>query len=299
MQATDRGAYSTTATEITPAESGGEAPVVAVPSLFDRLNLALTLGIPSNLVLNGRDIRPANAAIDVGDMSATVGGSVRIEKLPFDVVRMYGDVNTVRGSYTFQGRRFEIERDGRIRFFGGNEFEPYLDLRASRTIAGIQTFVRIRGTMREPELSFTSNPPLEEADILALIIFNQPVNELGEGQQVNLAQRAGALAGGYLASGLATSIGNALKLDEFQIQAAGDQGGGPQLTVGEQIGNNLFFRLRQGFGAEQATELILEYQIKEYLRLQGTAAEASGGTQRTTFRRIERGGIDLIFFFNY
>jgi translocation and assembly module TamB len=153
--------------------------------------------------------------------------------------------------------------------------------------------------MREPEPSFSSNPPLDEADILSLIIFNQPINELGEGQQVNLVQRASALAGGYLASGLATSIGNALKLDEFQIQAAGDQGGAPQLTVGEQIGDNLFFRLRQGFGAEQATELILEYQIKEYLRLQGTAAEAQGGTQRTTFRRIERGGIDLIFFFNY
>ncbi len=183
----------------------------------------------------------------------------------------------MRGSYTFQGRRFDIERDGRIRFFGGNEFEPYLDLRASRTISGVQTFVRIRGTMREPELSFSSNPPLDEADILSLIIFNQPINELGEGQQVNLVQRASALAGGYLASGLATSIGNALKLDEFQIQAVGDQGGGPQLTVGEQIGDNLFFRLRQVFGADHATELILEYQIEEYLRLQGNGG---GGTGR-------------------
>jgi hypothetical protein len=28
-------------------------------------------------------------------------------------------------------------------------------------------------------------------------------------------------------------------------------------------------------------------------------AETAGGTQRTTFRRIERGGLDLIFFFSY
>ena len=106
-------------------------------------------------------------------------------------------------------------------------------------------------------------------------------------------------AGGYLASGLATSIGNALSLDEFQIQAQGEGTTGPQLTIGEQLGDNLFVRVRQGIGSEQATEFILEYQIREYLRVQGTAAEAQGGTQRTTFRRIERGGIDLIFFFSY
>ena len=78
--------------------------------------------------------------------------------------------------------------------------------------------------MRQPELSFSSNPPLEQADILSLIVFNKPINELGEGQQVSLAERAGALAGGYLASGLARSIGNALELDEFEIQAQGEQG---------------------------------------------------------------------------
>jgi hypothetical protein len=28
-------------------------------------------------------------------------------------------------------------------------------------------------------------------------------------------------------------------------------------------------------------------------------AETSNGTQRVTFRRVERGGLDLIFFFSY
>ena len=65
------------------------------------------------------------------------------------------------------------------------------------------------------------------------------------------------------------------------------------------MGEKLFFRVRQGFGDVQATEFILEYQIAEYLRLQAAVAETSGGTQRVTFRRVERGGLDLIFFFNY
>jgi autotransporter translocation and assembly factor TamB len=153
--------------------------------------------------------------------------------------------------------------------------------------------------MRMPELSFSSNPPQDQADILSLIVFNVPANQLGEGQQVSLAEYAGALAGGYLVSGLTRSIAEALELDEFEIQAETERGLGPTLSIGEQVGERLFLRIRQGFGAEEATEFILEYQIADFLRLQGAVAETTGGTQRVTFRRIERGGLDLIFFFSY
>ena len=55
---------------------------------------------------------------------------------------------------------------------------------------------------------------------------------------------------------------------------------------------------RQAFGQTQATEFILEYQIADFLRLQGTAAETSGGSQRVQFTRVERGGVDFPFFFS-
>jgi hypothetical protein len=71
------------------------------------------------------------------------------------------------------------------------------------------------------------------------------------------------------------------------------------VTIGQQVGKNLFFRLRQAFGSAQSTELILEYQIADFLRLQATGAETSGGSQRVQFNRVERGGIDLIFFFSF
>jgi autotransporter translocation and assembly factor TamB len=128
-------------------------------------------------------------------------------------------------------------------------------------------------------------------------VFNTPINELGEGQQVSLTERATALAGGYLATGLSRSISNALQLDEFEI-LTGERGFGPTLSVGEQVGEHFFFRVRQGFGDAQATELILEYQLEDHLRIQATAAETSG-TQRVTFRRVERAGLDFLFFFSY
>ena len=297
--------YSTEALELDPTDPAAvtaapaPAPATLQASILDALDLNLGVAVPSSLVLRGNDLRPTNATIDFGDLNATVGGAVQIRKAPGQKFRLTGEVNTVRGSYTFQGRRFDILRDGRIRFAGTEDIDPQIDLRTRRLISGVEVFVRVQGSMRMPELTFSSNPPQDQADILSLIVFNMPINELGEGQQVSLAERAGALAGGYLVSGLTREIADALELDEFDIVAQGERGVGPTLSIGEQVGERLFFRIRQGFGAEQATEFILEYQIADFLRLQGSVAETAGGTQRTTFRRIERGGLDLIFFFSY
>src|SRR4030095_3581244 len=70
------------------------------------------------------------------------------------------------------------------------------------------------------------------------------------------------------------------------------------LSVGQQVGEHFFFRVRQGFGDAQATELILEYQLEDHLRVQAAAAQTPSA-QRVTFRRVERAGLDLIFFFSY
>jgi autotransporter translocation and assembly factor TamB len=275
----------------------GPAPTVPQSMLFDPVELDIGIAVPGNLTLRGNDLRAGSAAIDAGDLNVTVGGALQVRKAARERVRLIGEVNTIRGSYTFQSRRFEIMRDGRIRFGGTEEIDPLLDVQARRIISGVETFVRLQGSMRQPELSFSSRPPQDQADILSLIVFGVPVNELGEGQQASLAERAGALAGGYLVSGLTQSLANALDLDELEFQA--EAGLGPSLSIGEQIGDRLFVRIRQGFGAAEATELILEYQIADYLRLQGSVAETSNVAQRAVFTRVERGGLDLIFFFSY
>ena len=220
--------------------------------------------MPNNLVVKGTDLNPSGASpVGLGDVNVTIGGDVRATKKPGDQLRLIGTVNTVRGTYDFQGRRFDIQRDGRIQFGGSSEIDPRLDIVAQRIISGVEAQVHVRGTARKPELTLTSRPPLDEADILSLIIFNQPANALGEGQQVSLAQRAGALASGFVASSLARSIGGALELDVFEIQAAPEDGSGPSVTLGEQVGERLFLKFRQAFGAQSVSEFILDNQLSE------------------------------------
>jgi hypothetical protein len=286
------------AAELEPAAEEEEA--TAEMTTFDALALDVRVVVPNNLNVRARDLNPGGVSpIGLGDVNITLGGDVRAVKEPGDQLRLIGSVNTVRGTYTFQGRRFEIQRDGRIQFMGEEELDPRLDITATRLISGVEAIVNVRGTVSEPELQLSSRPPLDEADILSLIIFNQPANALGEGQQVSLAQRAGSLATGFVASTLAQSIGDALELDVFEVETTPERGGSPTLTVGNQVGERLFFRFRQAFGAQSVSEFILEYQLADFLRLQTSVAEGAAATQRTLLQRVERGGIDLIFFFSY
>jgi translocation and assembly module TamB len=158
--------------------------------------------------------------------------------------------------------------------------------------------VTVRGTLKNPDILLSSTPPLEQADILSLIVFNQPINQLGEGDQASLALRAQQMATGAVAGELAQSIGNALGIDTFEISTAPDSGALAQLTVGQQLGQNLYVKVQQDVGDQSQTNFILEYELTKWLRLRTNVLQGSS-TQQQLFQRMQGSGVDLLFFFSY
>ena len=301
-QAAAGGAGAAAAPAAAPAEAKA-AEAAAAGGAFENLTIDMRLRIPDNLVLRGRKLRPGGPTrAAIGDINITVGGDLEIKKEPGGTLSVAGVVTLVRGTYTFQGRQFDIARGGTLRFAGEPD-NPILDITATREIpdTGVEAKVRITGSVTTPELHLSSTPPLDESDVLALIVFNRPINELGTGERTSLAATAGGIATGFIATPLGESIGKALDLDLFEITttAEGDSLGAG-VTVGEQIGDRTFLKLRQQFGDRTYTEFLLEYQIRDFLRVVGAAApETSGAGNRIGQHRIERAGLDLIFFFSY
>jgi autotransporter translocation and assembly factor TamB len=289
--------FTSNAYATTPAGEAEESQAESEPAGGPSYDFVVE--VPGNLVIRGSDIRPADATIGLGDLNITVGGSFVIRKQSGADAVVAGTVTTVRGTYEFQGRRFEVLRDGTIAFRGDTPIDPALDIQAERVITGIVARIDIHGTMRRPTLALSSRPPLDEADILSLVIFNEPVNQLGEGERISLGDHAASLAGGLVAAPLSQTLERALDVDLFEIETTSDVGGGPAFTVGEQVGERLFVRLRRAFGAQEATEFELEYQLSEFLRLQGSFAEGQGTANRSFTRRVERSGIDLVLFLSF
>ena len=288
-------------------ERNATAPATAAPQtgVLSALELDVHFVAPDNVTLRGDDLRPGGAsAAQVGSVNATLGADLQIEKRENGPITLRGTASTVRGFYEFQGRRFTLERGGTIRFDGLPQINPDVDVSASRLIpnVGVTARIHITGSARAPQIALSSDPPLDEADILSLIVFNRSVNELGTGERTSLAETAGGIASGFVASSLGRSIGKALDVDLFEIttsdEATGETAGG--LTLGKQVSDKAFVRFRQQFGQRSFTEFMLEYQLAKFLRLETRIApETSGVANRLTQHRVERVGLDLIFFFSY
>jgi translocation and assembly module TamB len=277
----------------TPADQVAEA-VSGTP--YDNATIKVRLEIPDDLVLRARNLRPTPESIGLGSTNLTLGGNLTLEKAPRGSLTVLGGVQVVRGFYDFQGRRFDIARGSELEFHGGQPINPALNVTATREISAVRTEVGLRGTAREPQIRLSSYPPLDESDILSLIVFGQPVNALGEAQRVNLAQRAGNLALGAIAGPLAESVGEALNLDLFEIRAEGE-GGVPELALGSQVGEHVYIGLRQEFGREDVSVVTFEYRFSELLRLVTSVAQGVQQTHAT--RRNDPTGMDLMFVFRY
>lgn len=256
------------------------------------------LVIPNNLVLQGTDIQAPGSSFPtgLGNVNLTIGGDLLLRKDFEEEVELIGDVRPIRGTYEFQGREFEIQRDGGIVFAGTPDLNPTLNLIATRLISGVEARVHIAGTLDTPRLELSSQPPLDDADILSLIVFNRPVNQLGAGEQVSLAQRAASVAAGFVGSQLAQTVGEALQLDQFDIEVGGTLA--PSIVIGEQFADGVFVKLRQQFGPSSQSSLQLEYELTDWLRLTSEISHGESAV-RSLFDRSERGGVKLQFRFRY
>ncbi|HKB12464.1 MAG TPA: translocation/assembly module TamB domain-containing protein [Vicinamibacterales bacterium] len=284
------------ATEQTVYQTDAAATPASSP--YNALQMDLHVTVPNDFVVKADDLKAPGAPIGLGALLITLGGDVYVSKVPWDQVRLYGTVNTVRGHYDFQGRRFDILRDGTVKFEGLDEIDPTLDLRTQRIIQAVTANVNVTGTVKQPQIALSSTPPLDQADILSLIVFNQPLNSVGEAQQISLAQRAESLAAGAAAGQFARQIASALSLDEFEINLAPEAGGGPEVTVGQQLGQNLYLKVQQGVGDINQTNVILEYELTKWLRLRTNVLQGSS-TQANLFQRQQGSGADMLFFFSY
>ena len=272
---------------------------VAALNPWDRLGLDVSLHVPKTLRLTGSDIQVSSGTpIGLGDINLRVGGDLYLYKDPGQPLSVTGSLDQVSGTYVFQGRRFDIDEPGSsINFVG--DLDPQIWVTVMRDISGVQTRVTISGALSQPELRLASTPPLDESDILSLIVFNTTPNSLTAVQQQELAVRAGTLAAGFLAKPLLQAVQNRLGLDAFAIEPSGEFGTGPKVTIAGELAPGLVARFSRQFGQDPFDEATIEYYLSRLFRLRATFSDAQSITARSTFRRVERAGIDLLIFFSF
>ena len=301
LETTTKDVYSTKpqeSLESAPVELAKSAAAATQPSgsLFDRVDVDIKLSMPDNLVLRGRDLRVASSSMGLGDMNIIAGGDLDLQKPAGKRMTVTGLLQVVRGYYSFQGRRFEVQRDSSVRFRGQSPIDPSLNVTADREISGVTATVGVRGSLSAPDIALSSTPPLEDADILSLIVFGQPVNDLGLGQRTSLSERAASMAASAIATPVADSVARALNLDLFEIQTDGTNAA--TVSLGSQIGTRLYVGVKQDVGQTETTSLSLEYRLADFVRLV-TSVVQNAAEKNAMSRQRQQSGVDMIFVFKY
>ena len=238
--------------------------------LFKNLTLDLTLRAERNLWIRHPDL--------VAELSSDLHAT----KAPHRDIDLTGRIDVVRGWLAFQGRRFQLTR-GAIQFTGGGKINPSLDLAAQYRLPNYEVDATIGGTVEKPTLTLASDPRLEQADILALLIFGKPIDSLSQKEQGTLQQSALSITSGYVASQIANSVSSALGLDSLGVDLREVDFTGGRIGFGRYIGNKTYVSVSQKLTEDQGRDVSFEYEIAPNWKI--------GSTTSSTGSR----GVDIIW----
>jgi len=288
-------------TESTAAVDQTTVDALVALNPWDRLGLDIAVHTPGSLRMTGENVQVSpGTPLGLGNIALRAFGDIYLYKDPGQPLFVTGALDSLIGTYAFQGRRFEIDPASSVIFRGDLNPELYVTVR--RTISAVETRVSIVGPLNEPELRLASTPSLDPSDILSLIVFNTTLNQLSTGQQQELAVRAGTLAAGFLAAPLVSALERSLGLDILEIEPPRDSVAGafvgPRVTVGDEIAPGLIARFSRQFGQQEYNEATIEYYLSRLFRIRATFSDA-GEVLASRFRRVERAGIDFILFFSF
>ena len=253
--------------ETAPADKNNGAPKT---DLWRALAIDLGVSVPNNLW-----VRHVNAEVELS-------GDLTLSKRPNAEPTLTGAIEAVRGWLGFQGRRFTISR-GRVQFTGGQPIDPVIDVVAEYRANDYLVNAIAGGRASKPTLTLTSQPQLEQSDILALLLFGKTTKDLSGGEQISLQKNAIDITSSFAAAQIGRAVSNALGLESLGV----DIRDGSQVRFGHYIGRQTYVSASQEISGEHNREFRVEYQLTPQIKIDATTT-VSGNN-----------GVDIIWHKRY
>lgn len=232
------------------------APPAAAP--VEALDLGIDVSIPGSCWIRGRGLDVEMA----GDLSLVLSrGQPRVD----------GQLRAVRGTFSFLGNRFDVER-GVATFYGTEAVDPDLDLVLSRRKGTVKAIVHVTGRTSAPVIELSSEPPLEEADIISHLLFGRASGDLDREQTGLLQSQASAALQMFAIPGLERQLGARLGLDVVQVRQRDDASEQFSVVVGKYLSPRALLKYDQGLDRSDDFSIDLEYWLTRHLRLETTTS---------------------------
>jgi len=201
-----------------------------------------------------------------------------------------GVVSIRRGSIEINGQTFDIEH-ARLMFNGEPQINPGLDIQLQRQYGDHTAIISLRGTMENPELTFSSDPPgLDSSQVLGMIVTGGAPSGDPSAMGFNVAGTIATAILGKLADQIAPQLG----IDVLRVStgaetttstAAPFRGGTSELSdtrveVGKYLSPRILVSFVHVFGAtenQNQNEARVEYRMTRQWVMETAFGDAGVG----------------------
>jgi translocation and assembly module TamB len=173
-----------------------------------------------------------------GDIDVRLRGTLATPSL-------LGRVSITEGNATIAGTRYDVQR-GDITFSNPVRIEPTIDLNATARVEDYDIALGLHGPPNKMAVTYRSDPPLPESDVVALLALGRTQNQerLYTQQQQQLASNPAtdSLLGGALNATVSSRVqklfgAGSVKVDPSYLGLLGNST--TRITVEEQVGRNV------------------------------------------------------------
>lgn len=209
-----------------------------------------------------------DVTVDTYGLTGRLTGSVTASSDPTGAARGTGELHIADGKYAAYGRLLDIER-GRLMFNGGLVSDPAVDLRAIKVFPDVTAGVNVRGKLRNPQLSFFSDPPLPQTQIVSVLVAGGTIESLQRSgtQQVGQARNELLAQGGAI---VAQQLGARLGVEDVGLES--DTLNQTSLVLGKFLNPRLY--VSYGISLSEALNTIkLRYTLSDHWTVKVEAGE--------------------------
>ena len=286
--------------QVTVKEAGLTTDINFDEGLFARIGAPRTLDLtePRNRLLErvrfNVDVDTATPVmIDNNLASAEIDADLRVVGTPYEP-GLTGRIRIAEGGQlTLNARRYEVER-GIITFVDDRRIVPSVDLMLNTKASNYDVRIAVSGTPGKTETSWTSEPPLPEPDIMALVVTGRTVDEMrGEESEVAKVQALSYLTG-RVGSKFGRGLERATGISEVRIEPvliANETDPTARLTVGQDVTDRMKLVYSTNLADSNDQIWVAEYDVTRRFQMRGVR-EREDDSYRFDFRHDLRFGGD-------
>jgi len=203
---------------------------------------------------------------------------------------LLGRIESSEGLVFFRNTNFRIS-SASADYSDDSGRSPYINIRAQSSVGGYYIWLSLEGRSDQMNLALSSDPPLDEVEILGLLTLGGSAGDSLDGLEGGVgAAEATSLLTGKVQDVLEGRVTDLTGLDRVQIAPSISEETGevvPRVTVSKRLmGEKLFVTYSSTIGTESDEEIQLEYLLGENVSLMGgqESTGSIGGDLKFRFR---------------